>query len=339
MSAITYKCPNCPSSLRLDPESQKFVCDYCGSSFTLDELTKKEPVPKDDFQSKAKLYHCQSCGAEVFTDDTTAATFCVYCHSPVVLSGELEGSFKPDQVIPFKVSKEVVKDKLMAWCKKKKFIDNAFMDAAQLEKLSGVYFPYFIVDGKVQGSLNRRGTKVRSWHQGNYRYTQTDTYQIDREGELSFEDIPINALNKEHTYILNGIQPFDQKKAVPFQMPFLSGFMADKRNIEKQDAMPQVTSMAQDFTKAQFNSTAQGYATIGAGSENYKITQTDFFYVLMPAWMLTYQYGQSQYFFAMNGDTGKIAGRVPLSKKKLMGLFFALTGIVFALMVGLGAIL
>lgn len=340
MSAITYKCPNCPASLRLDPETQKFVCDYCGSSFTLEELTKKEPAKNaDDFQNKTRLYHCQSCGAEVFTDDTTAATFCIYCHNPVVLSGELEGAMKPDQVIPFKVSKEEVKSKLMAWCKKKKFIDSAFIDSAQLEKLSGVYFPYFIVDGKVQGSMHRRGTKIRTWQQGNYRYTQTDTYQIDREGEVAFEDIPINALNKDHTYILNGIQPFDQKKAVAFQMPYLSGFLADKRNIEKEDAMPTVQSTAEGFTRARFNASAQGYVSFGGGDESYKVTKTVFSYVLMPAWMLTYQYGKDQYFFAMNGDSGKIAGRVPLSAKKLRGLFFALTAIVSALMVGLGAII
>ena len=342
MSAITYKCPNCPANLRLDPQTQKFVCDFCGSSFTLDELTKKEPAPQtktDDFNKQTRLYHCQNCGAEVFTDDTTAATFCIYCHSPVVLSGELSGDFKPDQVIPFKVSKEEVKEKLMLWCRKKKFIDSAFIDSAQLEKLSGVYFPYFIVDGKVQGSMHRRGKKIRTWRQGNYRYTQTDTYQIDREGEIAFEDIPINALNKEHTYILNGIQPFEQKKAVPFEMAYLAGFMADKRNIEKQDAMPTVQAIASDFTRAQFNQSAQGYVSFGAGDENYKLTKTVFSYVLMPAWMLTYNYGKSQFFFAMNGDSGKIAGRVPLSKKKLLGLFIGLTAAVFAAMLGLGAIL
>ncbi len=38
------------------------------------------------------VYICPSCGAEVVTDATTAATFCYYCHNPVVLSEKLTGN-------------------------------------------------------------------------------------------------------------------------------------------------------------------------------------------------------------------------------------------------------
>lgn len=339
MSAITYKCPNCPSNLKLDPESQKFVCDYCGSVFTLDELEKRtaqDTSPKTDFAKSVRLYNCRNCGAEVFTDDTTAATFCVYCHSPVVLAEELSGDYEPDQVIPFKIPKEKVTDAMMAWCKKKRFIDDAFFEEAQVEKLTGVYFPYFIVDGKTHGRMNRRGTKVKTWRQGNYRYTQTDTYQIEREGDVVFNDIPITALSKDHTYILNGIQPFDQKKAIPFTMPYLSGFLADKRNISKEDALPEVKETARQATASRLHETVTGYTTLAAGDESITVTKTDFSYVLMPSWMLTYQYGQEKYYFAMNGDSGKIAGRVPLSKRKLNLFFISITALVTAVMMLVG---
>lgn len=337
MSAITYKCPNCPSALKLDPKTQRFVCDYCQSSFSIEELKGASPKAESNAdKAAARLYHCQNCGAEVFTDDTTAATFCVYCHSPVVLSGQLAGEFMPDQVIPFSVEKESVTKEMMNWCKKKRFIDDAFFDQAQVEKLSGVYFPYFIVDGKTKGSLRRQGQKVKVWTQGDYRYTQTDTYQIEREGEIAFEDIPINALSKDHTYILSGIQPFNQKKAIPFSMPYLSGFLADKRNVSQSDVMPEVKETAAGFTSRLLNETVTAYSNYGPATETASLEKTVFSYVLMPAWLLTYRFGKEQYYFAMNGESGKIAGRVPLSQKKLSILFGAVTASVFALMMALG---
>lgn len=342
LSTITYKCPNCPSSLRLEPKTQMFTCDYCGSAFTHDELKKRQSetsAPEPDFAKTARLYHCQSCGAEVFTDDTTAATLCIYCHNPIVLSQELSGDFKPDQVIPFKIPKEQVTKALMEWCKKKRFIDNAFFDKAQVAKLSGVYFPYFIVDGKSRFNIRKKGTKVKTWQQGNYRYTQTDTYRVEREGEMAFNDIPITALHKDHTYILNGIQPFDQQKAVPFSMPYLSGFLADKRNITTTDAMPEAGQIAEQSTRASVNDTIAGYTTLLPEQDEVTITQTDFSYVLMPSWMMTYQYGKEPFYFAMNADSGKIAGRVPLSKRKLRVFSITIAALVTTMMMLAGWII
>ena len=121
MSAITYKCPNCDGGLVFDPESGTYACEYCLSKFTQEELMAEsqsaeaeqsektvgeEWAETEKSQESAVVYHCPSCGAEIMTDETTAATFCFYCHNPVVLSGRLEGEYLPDGIIPFKITKE-----------------------------------------------------------------------------------------------------------------------------------------------------------------------------------------------------------------------------------------
>ena len=40
-------------------------------------------------QQGMRSYHCPTCGAELVTDETTAASTCAYCGSPVVLSDHL----------------------------------------------------------------------------------------------------------------------------------------------------------------------------------------------------------------------------------------------------------
>lgn len=112
MAVVAYKCPNCGAPLEFSPESQKFECSFCGSSFSEEELQKyepaqsseqtivQEPAEEEGKEETAVLYTCPSCGAQIVTTETTAATSCLYCHSPVVLEGRLQGEFHPDRVIP-----------------------------------------------------------------------------------------------------------------------------------------------------------------------------------------------------------------------------------------------
>ena len=114
MDTYMYKCPNCGSGMEYDAQTHIFHCDYCRSDFTAEELeerrikaeqrqAEKEEASMDD---SPDVYSCPSCGAEIITDETTAATYCYYCHNPVVLSGKLSGEFKPDYIIPFKFDRQ-----------------------------------------------------------------------------------------------------------------------------------------------------------------------------------------------------------------------------------------
>lgn len=106
------------------------------------------------------LFSCPNCGAEVVTDETTAATECVYCHSPVVLSGRLAGDMKPNLVIPFGFTEKDAKEKFYAMCKKKWFLPKDFVSDAHIDKMKGVYYPYWLVDSDKAGSCNATGKNI-----------------------------------------------------------------------------------------------------------------------------------------------------------------------------------
>ena len=149
MAVITYKCPNCGGELVFDPASQKYKCEYCVSEFTqrqLEEMTPAEGSERvddtadepaftaEDGEKKnssssrngsaqtAMVYTCPSCGAEVVTDETTAATFCYYCHNPVVLGGRLSGEYLPDKIIPFSIDRKSATEQFLKFVGKKKFV-------------------------------------------------------------------------------------------------------------------------------------------------------------------------------------------------------------------------
>ena len=341
MATITYKCLNCDADLTYQPGTGNFGCAYCGSSFTMEELESSihqdslvdeqaETIGNMDSDT-AVVYKCPSCGAELVTDATTAATFCFYCHNPVIMTGRLDGEYTPDSVIPFAIPKEKVKEQLIAWCRKKKYIDEGFFSEMQLEKLTGVYFPFWLVDGSVRATLAARSNSLRVWRIGDIEYTETTQYAHLRAGEVSINELTLGALSREDAELLNGVYPYDLSGVKKFDMKYLSGFMAEKRDIEQDSLKPKVTDTARAISQERLEDTVVGYGAVMGQNLQINSESFDWKYVLMPAWMMTYKYKGELYYFAMNGQTGKIAGRVPVGNKKVNRLAWIITGVGLAI--------
>ena len=328
MSAITYKCPNCDGGLVFDPESGTYACEYCLSKFSQEELTVESAV----------VYHCPSCGAEIMTDETTAATFCFYCHNPIVLSGKLEGEYLPDGIIPFKITKEEATEKFIEWIRKKKFVPGGFYSKRHIEKMSGVYFPYWLYGCETESYMNGTARDVRIWRVGDIEYTETKTFEIRRAGKVSFKHLPKTALQKAQNAMLKGIFPYEFGALEKFHMGYLSGFQAEKRDIDKESFTAQVRQEIQKFAEKRMRDTITGRNSFSMESQNHRISEEDFRYILLPVWVLTYRQSSQVYYFAMNAQTGEIVGKLPIDNKKLFGLGGIIFAAVFAVLL-LGGLL
>lgn len=364
MDALTHKCPNCNGPLTFDPDDQKFHCPYCGSIFTVDELSAFEANKKNtqnnpenqseldrdgisadtaktksqttdavdnslDNASEAKdattenmeLYLCPNCGAEIVTDATTAATYCYYCHNPVVLQGRLSGKFLPDKVLPFAIGKEKATADFLNWAQKKFFVPKDFFDKSQVEKLTGVYFPYWQVDAKGAGSLMGNGTSIRVWIVGDIEYTETKQYAISRKGNLTFKELVKNALTKNTPQkMVASVQPFPLEKAVSFKNQYLAGFQAEKRDIEYADLKDEVSDELRDYGEKKLRETVGSFTTFTKTQQDLTLTETKSSYLLLPVWLVTYRSSDTDkkvFYYAMNGQTGKVSGVLPISYKKL----------------------
>lgn len=341
MSVLTYKCPNCDAALTFKPEHQNFGCDYCLSSFTQAEL---DQIYHDFENMQSRIeeeneffvgYRCPSCGAEVMTDDTTAATFCYYCHNPVVMEGRLSGDYKPHKIIPFTLKKEDVTGKFLAWCKKKWFIESSFFSGSQLEKLVGIYYPFWIVDASIHAKMDATGRTLRVWRLGNTEYTETSEYELIRVGDIDFEDIPFAALKREDMNLAKGVYPFDTENMLDFSMAFLSGFQAEKRDLHKEELTEEAHQLLEKYGESLLADTTTAYGSVHVNHMGINIKKQDWSYALLPVWVLTYQFKDKFYYYAMNGQTGKICGEVPVSSRKLFGLFLAVFAVfLIALMIG-----
>ncbi|MBR6791878.1 MAG: hypothetical protein IKM49_01980 [Ruminococcus sp.] len=342
MEAVQYKCPNCSGELTFKPDKQAFGCDFCLSTFTEEEIKQacadaENSIPspealqtQQEFSEHTNVYHCGSCGAEVICEENETATFCYYCHEPVIMSGKMSGDYTPDKVIGFKLTRENAIEKFKAWCGKRIFLPKDFNTDTQLETMTGLYVPFWIADCDMKADYMGSAEKIRRWTSGNYRYTETKYYEIVRSAKVFTDGIPADGETKIDDLLMESIEPYNYNDAKDFSMSYLSGFFADKYDVDKAAVFPRIRSRAAEAAKNVIRNSIVGYDRVSARSENYRILNTKWQYMLLPVWFMTYRYNGEVYSFAINGQTGKLAGTPPLDKKKL-ALFSVGFGLISAL--------
>ena len=153
MAGITYKCPSCGGYLNFDPDGGQWKCPFCHSTFQEDQLltgegerTGERPETASEKDGAQVTYHCPSCGSQIVTDETTVATHCYYCHSPVVLQGKLTDDMRPDGVLPFAIDQQKATTSFMDWVRRKRFVPKGFFSEQQVREMTGVYYPHFVTD-------------------------------------------------------------------------------------------------------------------------------------------------------------------------------------------------
>lgn len=342
--AVIFKCPSCGGYLEFDPEGQRFLCPYCGASFQEDEIRQqseeREQAVETPMQEEGlRSYHCQMCGAEIVTEETTAATRCYYCHNPVVLSDRLSEEFKPDGVIPFQLDRKAAEEKFRQYVQSKKFIDKDFFSAQQLEDFSGVYYPYWFADVEAEASFDGQGTKVDVATTAKKTVTTTRYFAVRRRGELSFRNLVRKGLNKANRKLSDGIHPYNTDEVKPFAMGYLSGFLAEKRDVEAEEIQPEILNEINGYAQSMM-SDRTGYNSL-QGNTSVQVKDTRMRYMLLPAWVLTYKGGEKgePFYYMMNGQTGAVCGKLPLKKGKLLTWSVAVGAIVAAVLCAGGAMI
>ena len=339
MPGVTYKCPSCGAYLAFDPETQRWKCPFCDSVFAQDELTEQDSASAQQStaaqapaQGSQLIYHCPSCGSEIMTDETTVATHCYYCHSPVVLQGKLTDEWLPDSVLPFTIDKEQAVQEFMKWVQSKRFVPKAFFSKSQVENMSGVYYPHFVTDCELDGAVDGEARDTSMMDAGEYIITNTRHFHIRREGRLTFRSIMRPALKKANRKLSDGIHPFPLSKAKPFSGAYLSGFLAERRDIDQSEIRPDIEREVSAYVKPLLSEgiAHQSY-TVQASSAVRKMESR---YVLLPTWVLTYPNKNNPndpYYYAMNGCTGEVCGKLPIDKKKLFTTGATIFGVVLAI--------
>lgn len=343
-----YQCPACTGPLHYGSGSGKLECDYCGSSFSIDEIealyaqqnaaaaqtdtneeSEQEQEPEDFVEesgednwqlndeqwtdeSGMKAYNCPSCGAELMCEETTAATSCPYCDNPTIVPASISGALKPEGILPFKLDKEAAKDAFRKHLKGRKLLPKLFSKENHLDEIKGVYVPFWLFDVDAKANMRYTGTRVRTWSDMQYNYTETRYYYLDRRGRIGFDNIPVDGAEKIANELMESLEPYDYSDVVDFKSAYLTGYFADRYDVEANDCFDRAKQRVRESTEAAFISTTAGFLGVTPVNSSVSIARGEGRYILLPVWLLNTTWRGKRYVFAMNGQTGKFVGDLPV---------------------------
>lgn len=346
---LEYKCPCCNAGLIFEEDTQQLTCQYCENTFELETVrayTESDAQPQtEDFswenmqkqewseteQESIRMFQCPSCGGEIVTDETTAATFCPFCDNPTIMTSRLSGGLKPDAVIPFKTGKEDAKTAFINLCKGKPLLPKAFTSQQRLEKITGVYVPFWLYDCDAEYSGSYKATRIHTWSDAHYHYTKTDHFLLRRGASAAFTGIPMDGSSKMEDVFMESIEPYDYTQLVKFDTAYLSGYFADKYDVPSENGESRIRQRVDQTIHTELQSTMLGYTTVIPTTRQLNIHHSKARYVLLPVWMLNTRYNGKIYTFAMNGQTGKMTGSFPVCPKRTAAWFAGICAGVAAL--------
>jgi hypothetical protein len=341
-----HECPACGAQAEWNPSSQKLVCPFCGteSPYRVDRDTGKvqeldlvaalRELPDDErgWLTAKRSVQCQSCHAVMVFEPERVGQNCEFCGSPALVDyTEIKAPIRPQGVLPFRIEGSRVRDEVRRWWKSKWFAPGRLARASLVDTLRSIYIPYWTFDAQVhcpwtadaghyyyvtvqgrdsQGrSVTRREQRVR-W--------EPAAGAIDH----FFDDEPVPGTQGLPLDLLRQIEPFPTGELVAYDTAFLSGHVVEHYRVVLLDAQQH----AQDQMHAKLEAMCADQVP-GDTHRNLQINPQysgrTFKHVLVPVWLLTYNFGAKTFQVLVNGYTGQIAGKYPLSVWKIVLLVLA----------------
>ena len=374
-SQITnYQCPACNGGLHFSSATGRLECEYCGSSFSVEEVeayyakkdeqaaaaqakaeAKAEAAAAQAAQAAAegwdisgmssdwgadaagmKAYNCPSCGAELICDVTTAATSCPYCGNPSIVPGQFAGALKPDYVIPFKLDKNAAVAALRQHYKGKYLLPKVFSDDNHINEVKGVYVPFWLFSSTADADANFLATKTEAHREGDFDVVTTFHYQVHRAGSMNFAFVPVDGSTKMPNDYMDSLEPYDYSELKPFSTAYMPGYLADKFDISSDDSAKRVEERIRATVEHVVDSDVQGYASVSPSGGSVKINRGAVNYAMLPVWLLNTKWEGKDYLFAMNGQTGKLVGDLPVDQRKLRLTRIGLTILIAVILMLIG---
>ena len=349
MQIKEYKCPNCGGAVKFDSSTQKMKCPYCDAEFetaAIEEYQKELAAPSNenvDWSSKSavkawedselndlSMGSCPSCGAELVGDKNTVAMVCPCCGNAQIVSRRLKGLLKPNYVIPFKLEKKAAIEALEKFYQDKRLLPDLFKEENHVNSIQGFYVPFWLYDAKANARIRYKAEKTMGWSDKNYFYTKTDFYSIVRDGNLSFQKVPVDGSEKMDDAYMDAIEPFDYSTIKDFETAFLAGYAAEKYDIDAEKSKERAGRRIKATIENEFKRSVSGYVSVRQESSSVSVESGSVSYALFPVWILNTMYNKENHQFIMNGQSGRLAGALPFDPAKSWKYRLLITGIIGA---------
>lgn len=311
---MIIKCSSCDGALEFNAQTGKMECRFCGNSYVPEQGNSSQKIFYKRETMECNIYACTSCGAQLAVNRVESSSFCAYCGQPTIVFSRVSQELKPDYIIPFRITKEQAFNIVRQRFAKGAVVPKAIKEF-KIEKMRGIYIPYFIYD------IVYRDTKTLTG-EVDYAVAKSKKYYI-RQAEGEFKGIVYDASKQLNDELAIRLEPYDLGGVKPFAPEYLSGFYADKYDLDWQEVEAYGAARAKQFFDIEMKKSvkADSVYLLNLGKPSYEFQKIQ--YALMPVWFITFRYKNEPYTILINGQTGKMVGSVPIDAGNLWTVFFA----------------
>ena len=334
-SADSHKCISCGGNLKFHIKEGMLVCLSCGNRFypesfeineMLSERVEQEIKPEDfekasseedsyriDYSTKQEIM-CNACGAVVVTDKNTLSTFCAFCGSPAIVNRRIQKEFRPDYIVPFKLTQKQAEDNIREWAKNREFLPSSFNTKATYEKIIGVYVPCWLVDADCNMDVGGVGIKKDTSLMSN----ELLYYNVRRKGVFKMKNVPFDGTKRINSRMMEALEPYDYSEMAPFADGYLHGFYAERYDQTPKDMVFRIADRFRDYMYEVGSTLVKsgGYQDFHLEDDLSKPENYKCHYALLPVWLLNFKYKGAIYRVGVNGQTGEVSGKTPESSIK-----------------------
>lgn len=335
-----FPCPSCGGNMSFDPDSQSLICPYCSNK--IDITTQQGDIKEYDFNSAEdnapqnwgapkRVMKCESCGAETVLNENAAAQFCAFCGSSHIIKNDSSAGIAPESLIPFKISQQKALELFKTWVRKRFFAPRALKNEYTVQRLTGTYIPFWTYDADTYSTYSAEA--------GTYYYI-TETDWVERDGKKVmvtrqvrktswchvtgvysefFNDVLVNASTQIDESLMNKLEPFEFSELIHYKPEFLSGFIAERYSVGLregwQKALEFVKSRIHSGITKEINADEVRNLMFNTSYNNVKYK-----HILLPIWISAYTYKNKVFRYMINGQTGEVQGKAPVSPWKVSAL-------------------
>lgn len=327
-----YTCENCGSSMIFDVSAQALKCSNCGNMIKIEN--RSESIiehnltldAKEHIRAGAKKSHtmaCEGCGAKIEVDALSTATECPYCGSRYVLADKQEDIIIPDGVIPFQIDKIQIGQIFQKWVKSRWLAPGALKNMYQSDKVQGIYLPYWTFDAQTETDYSGRGGKRRTrvvTNSEGKRVTQvyTEWYWVSGHIHHFFDDILVPASTSLSLEQLHKISNFNTRQTASYEPEYLSGYNSECFSVDLSAAHQAAReAMTRQLTQMARNEILLHYDEADSIRIQAQFHNESFKHILLPVYSTAYMFRNKIYQVLINGQTGEITGKYPVSPAKI----------------------
>lgn len=302
---MIYKCKNCGGNVVYDPETKKMRCKNCDS------------IDMFDIQEDANAFSCINCGATIEETEDTIAFKCEYCGAYQVLETKITGEKIPHLVLPFQITRKEAEEALRREFKKRFFTPEEFLSARTLEKMEGIYVPFWLYDYKVNLDYEGEGKKVSVTRSGNKETTTTSYYNVVRNLDITFDKLPADASKGMPDDVMDLLEPFHYNNLELFDKKYLSGFLGEGYQYTAEDLKERIKDRVSMDAKTVLRETITGYSSVTPYRNELTYLEEKDQYALLPVYVYEFEFKGKTYKYHINGQTGKVIGETAIDKQKV----------------------